>query len=81
MAARITDPAPGYIHGTKYELPVMFHERGGEVRCLGKIVTLYDGRKIGVFKREVSREVREELFHGLDLDKVINEEDSSEIKE
>jgi hypothetical protein len=81
MAARITEPAPGYIHGTKYEMPLMLHKRGGDVVCLGKIVVLYDGQKIGVLKDDVSADERVELFHGLGLDKIINEEDPAVIKE
>jgi hypothetical protein len=81
MAARITDPAPGYIHGTKYEMPIMLHKVGGDVICLGKMVVLYDGTRVGVLKRELKAEERQELFEGLDLDKVITEEDPSVIKE
>lgn len=81
MAARITEPAPGYIHGTKYEMPLYLHERGKGVSCLGKMVVLYTGEKIGVVKPEVDKDTREELFHGLGLDKIITEEDPSVIKE
>lgn len=81
MAARITDLAPGYIHGTKHEMELALYERGRGISVIGKIVTLYDGRKIAVLNRGVPRHIREELFHGLNLDKIINEEDSSEIKE
>lgn len=81
MPARITEPAPGYIHGTKYEMPLYLHERNKGVSCLGKIVVLYTGEKIGVLKKEVDRDTREELFTGLCLAKVITEEDPSAIKE
>lgn len=74
MAAHVTNPAPGYIHGTKYELPIMLYERGGDIISVGKVVVLYDGRKIAVLKRSVPDTIRNELFHGLDLDKIVNEE-------
>lgn len=74
MAARITDPSPGYIHGTKYEMSLTLHKVGGDIVSLGKVVSLYDGRKIAVLKKDVSNDIRNELFHGLELDKIINEE-------
>lgn len=76
MAAKITNPAPGYIHGTKHEMDLALYEAGHGISEIGRIVTLYDGRKIAVLNKGVPRHIREELFHGLDLDKIINEEDT-----
>lgn len=81
MAAHITDPVPGYIHGTKREMALAYYERGVGITELGKVVTLYDGRKIAVLNAGVPDHIRNELFHGLNLDKIINEEDPTQIKE
>lgn len=77
----IEEPAPSYIHGTKYEMPLYLHERGGGISCLGKIVVLGTGEHIGVLKAKVDKDTRDELFTGLNLSKIITEEDPSVIKE
>lgn len=62
------------LHGTRSEVDLSLYQDGVQTP-LGRIVTLYGGYRVGVLHRGVSDTLREELFYGLSLDKIINEKE------
>lgn len=63
---------------TKYELPIEYFHKG-KVVYIGKIVVVRDGIRIGVFRPGVPQWLKDSLFMGESLSKILIDTEETSV--